>query len=487
MIPKPVRSLLLPLLAVLYPLIFLFGQNADIVSLKELWLPALAALVIGAFVYGIFLLFQRNHLKASFSALIFLIFFYLYGSIFEYSRQIDIVLVENYLLLPLVVVIAGYAGYFVTKLKRKTLASIQGILLLLLTVLVLFNVILAVPAEMRSAQGKRFQKTDVTVTTANSKKYPDIYYVVIDEYAGSELMREFWKSNHVVEFETYLRSKGFFVATQSESRTIRTVVELSSRLSLKLFPADMSDVILEKQLSECPVCQILKEYGYTTVVFNPLYPTKYRVDKEIQFEDPEVVGEVGLGVSNFNLMILDQTMLRVFSNFYRAKDKEVLRVRNMIIYSLENTPSPPGVKSPKFVLTHLIIVHTPFVFNEYGGFLDPKFKLDWNYYLGAHKYATMAFQKLVDNILNNADPDNPPVIVLQSDHGARNLKLPFLNSVILENYPEKYQKNLLNALYLPGYDTSQLTNDLDPVDTFEIILNHYLDAGVSVDRSEIEK
>ena len=92
---------------------------------------------------------------------------------------------------------------------------------------------------------------------------------------------------------------------------------------------------------------------------------------------------------------------------------------------------------------------------------------------------------LATKLLANADPDNPPVIILQSDHGARNLERKTADKIVmngyLENYPLMYMYYILNAMYLPGYDISTLPDNLAPVDTFVVVLNHYLNAGVSVD------
>jgi hypothetical protein len=115
---------------------------------------------------------------------------------------------------------------------------------------------------------------------------------------------------------------------------------------------------------------------------------------------------------------------------------------------------------------------------------------DWHYYLGQHKYTTKLMKQLITHILENADPDNPPVIILQSDHGARNLVKKTKDNIILngylENYPEKYAHDILNALYLPGYDTSSLPVDMEPIKTFEYVLNFYLHAGVSVNKTVLK-
>jgi len=71
-----------------------------------------------------------------------------------------------------------------------------------------------------------------------------------------------------------------------------------------------------------------------------------------------------------------------------------------------------------------------------------------------------------------------PIIILQSDHGARNRDAKTNFSAVLSNYPEEDAYDIMNALYLPGYDYSTLTQDIKPVNTFPIILNHYFGENI---------
>jgi hypothetical protein len=86
---------------------------------------------------------------------------------------------------------------------------------------------------------------------------------------------------------------------------------------------------------------------------------------------------------------------------------------------------------------------------------------------------------MVDKILQQYDPQNPPVIILQSDHGARNHLNRNEDSMILPNYPEKYKTLILYALYLPGYDTSSLPQDISPTATFPIVLDYLFDVKIT--------
>jgi hypothetical protein len=84
---------------------------------------------------------------------------------------------------------------------------------------------------------------------------------------------------------------------------------------------------------------------------------------------------------------------------------------------------------------------------------------------------------MIGNILSNADPKRPPVIIFQSDHGARNIDY---GSVTLDDFPEEYKTSIVFTLYIPGYDTSNLPQDIDPIDTFPIVFNYLFDDNISL-------
>jgi hypothetical protein len=78
---------------------------------------------------------------------------------------------------------------------------------------------------------------------------------------------------------------------------------------------------------------------------------------------------------------------------------------------------------------------------------------------------------MIDNILADADPDNPPVIIIQSDHGARNIKVGKPGGLSLDDYPMEFSTHILNLMYIPGYDMSQIPQDINPINTFPIVFN----------------
>jgi hypothetical protein len=187
----------------------------------------------------------------------------------------------------------------------------------------------------------------------------------------------------------------------------------------------------------------------------------------------------------FRQLFLDDTMFNAFKGYFQDNDPVEVKERDLILYTLNKATDLGDIKSPKFVYVHVLLPHLPFIFDKDGNLLPIQDIYDWHYYLGQYQYATKLGMQLLTTLLAQADPKNPPVIIFQSDHGARNLQTVARDSIVLngylENYPMEYAHDNLNALYLPGYDTSTLSTSMPPIDTMEIVLNHYLNANVSVD------
>ena len=115
------------------------------------------------------------------------------------------------------------------------------------------------------------------------------------------------------------------------------------------------------------------------------------------------------------------------------------------------------------------------MFDANGNLVDPKFHHDWNYYLGHYNFSISMAEELVSNILSQANPENLPVIILQSDHGARNLGA---SNTKLEDYPDDYKTEILYTLLIPGYDYSKISQDVKPINTFPIVFNYLFSTNI---------
>jgi len=477
---------ILPLLFGIYPILQYFSNNAKIVLFSSFIRIALLQTGIILILYGLFLVINKSKaILAANSTCVILLFFNTYGIIYNYLLELDIVRIEHYTLLPLYLLISFYLSWAITKLNEQISFIVWKILTMVLCSFTIVSLFQIIPIEIN--KNKDIDKQIVVNNDDDqdklSKTFPDIYYIVFDEFSGFQPMREYWGNTKVDELKDFLVSKGFFVAEHSYGSSIDTLHQMATRLNYKEYPFEpgQADVWFDA-IANNRVMSMVKAKGYTTIVFNEIpfgYPTAPPIISDYTFISDQISSvDIGIIFDEFGMMVADKTMLCVFSKYYKLSSPTFLNHRNMILFTASKITALEGIPSPKLVYSHLLFPHFPFMFDENGGFIDPQYYYDWNYYEGNYNYAIRIIEKIVAGIQANENLENPPIIILQSDHGARNKKTGDPNSKILQNFPEDYKTNILFALSLPGYDVSQLEQNIDPINTFPIIFNYYFDENI---------
>jgi hypothetical protein len=475
-------GLALPLLAAAFPILYLYGHNAWVLDLASLKVPLGYSLLVAALVYGLFYLITRNPPGASLSATAFMLFYFTYGFLYRLLVKPDRFPVYHFSLLPLVIALAIYAGLFTSRLKPIVAAALQNVLLVMFLTLVIYNLAVVTPVEAQKVQQEKSALIRVTgEVNHSSKQHPDIYYIIFDEFAGFPANSAYFHSNTITQFDAFLQQHHFFVASQSRAVTINTQTEMASRLNLYQYYLSDNQAITNAVLDNNKVMQVLKSYGYTTAVLNMFFQG-INADYNLPY-DPQQVS--GMAADQFRQTFFGDTMFNAFSGYFLSATAAEEKQRDLILYTLNQTANLSNLKSPKFVYTHLLLPHEPYIFDQNGNLLPPEDNYDNHFYQGQYEYTAKVAEDLVTKLLAKADPANPPVIILQSDEGARNIQRRDQNNVILggvmENYPIDNAYYILNALYLPDFDTTGLSTNLPPIDTFVIVLNHYLSAGIAAD------
>ena len=472
LIYPPVSALLFGL----YPVLYFYHKNVSLVLFSSFWRILVIYLVLILLVYLICLLLtRRNAIKAANAASVFLLFFNTYGIFYRFLLEKDLVAARHYTLLPLYIFIAIYLAWGVTRLKKRDSLTVWRATALIFGVFTVVGIIGIIPVEVEKSRRQQAQYVpEEIVNPASSENYPDIYYLIFDEFTGLKAMREYWKAPEVEPFKAYLKDKGFYVIEDSHGTSTATLHQMSIRLNYTQYP-DLKNKEEEyyELIASNKVMSYLKSKGYTTVVFDEvswLYPTMPTIHADYLYElDPSDNSDFGMIFDDFGVLITDNTMFYALSQYYQLEDFGYRPHRNMILSTVERVGNMQDVASPKFIYSHLMIPHRPYLFDAQGNAVDSEFYRNWDYYQGYWVYATGIIEQMVENILADADPQNPPVIILQSDHGAR---------LHRDGYTFDYQSNILYAVYMPGFDTSTLSQDENPVNTFPLIFNHYFGENI---------
>lgn len=510
------RSGLLPainiVLFAIYPVLFLYAHNVEQVVLKQLVLPVLLSLLLSAVFFSVWIFILKNVHKAGLATVIFTILFWNYGLLYLGASRIPGL--HHWHLIPLVLVIYGHLVWFITKAKKQqTLKNLTTIFLLPVSLLVIINIVIIFPVEVKkvNVENKYRHNLRPGMKTVAGTNFPDIYFIILDEFPNTEVVKqEFGYDNST--FTDYLKDQGFYIAEKSVTRYIYTEWVIASILNLEYVtpPVDkqlfldffmdprkvadkeklkmlesISPVDVAQKMNHNYVTAYLKERGYKVIVLEG-YPT-YKMDNAdifVSYMDIRQKKEsVGL-TDAFYLALYKKTMLfpfDMFSKIDQAYSINDFATRYIFQYL---TTDMKEFKSPKFVYAHIMSPHAPFVFDREGNSRGPVYPPESNppeyltaknnengAYLDQYLYVCNQVEKIVTTIIKQ-HPGNPPVIIVQSDHGPRP------HQVYLKDKANAFR--VFNAIYFPDGDYRDLHQNIATVNTFRVVLNKYFEENLKL-------
>jgi hypothetical protein len=467
-----------PILFAAFPILFLYVYNISQTSASEIWLPIVISVAVTVIMWIVLTLILHSLTKAGFATSIFLVFFFSYGRFYDVLVNWGIFEPNHAYLLPAILFVWGICVYFIGRTKRDFRITTRwlNVAAVVLIAINLFNIVsYQISLDGTSESTSEESPTQTPVNPGETNNLPDIYFIVMDEYAHPDTMLK-WYDYDNSEFINSLEDKGFFIATESQTpignteRAIGGVLNMED-LTTELY-AELSQTELFKMIAYNKAADFLQSLGYQYIYFGNVHDfgrwyTYMKDSADLYFNYYE--GSATPWVSEFQEILWNTTMLRPF--YYKLIGGQYEQAqRRQILYTLEHIKTLPEVEGPKFVVAHLYCPHQPFVFGPEGQYIS---SVNWanyedkQFYLGQYIFISREIEKVVDALLEKSEI--PPIIILQSDHGLR----PHHSGIVIG--PDEWRK-ILNAMYLPGMDTSILDDNISPVNTFRLIFNNYFDA-----------
>lgn len=491
------RLVIHPLFFGAFPVLFLYAQNADEARVADVFVPLLwcggGALAL-CLVLGLVL---RNFRKAGIIATATTFLFLSFGHFVRALPEFEYKMSESVLGPNLLILIASFVLLFVivrsTLKTHRTLATLTSYLNLIGLGLVLLEVLhggAALAMRKDAGEGRHL----ILSQAAGTERKPDIYYIVMDGYGRSDMLRRLFEYDNS-EFIAKLREMGFFVADSGYTNYPQTLLSLGSTLNLDYvenigeFPRSSADRNpLAEKVAENRVMKFLSSQGYTTVGFRTAYGGTDLKTFDRRFS-------MSWSTNEFESMLVSTTPVPIFAPSNRSP---FATHRKRISYVLDKLSELSDVTSPKFVFAHIVCPHPPFVFDADGDAIEtdkPWTVADGSHlvtdsagaveykrlYRGQITYITKRLLKTVTKLIDKTR-DNPPVIILQADHGPGSELL--WGNWVKSNLRERF--GILNAYYLPGLPGNVLYHEITPVNTFRVVLNQYFGTGLKLleDRHE---
>jgi hypothetical protein len=472
-----------PLLFAMFPFLAFYAQNFGKTPLEQIVEPLGRALIGTAAVWLVFLALTRQVRKAAFAASVLVLPFFAYGHIVLLLPK---VLQE----MPWLPASAGLLGTvailaFIMRIREPLYDTTSGLnvaaVVLLLpscwTILVGVSAVgyrlpQYIPRGVTLSPGRATVTVDRHLSEA-AKDTPDVYYIVLDAYGRADRLQTYYGYDNTA-FLQALEARGFFLARRSEPNYNQTPLCLASALSMNYLEAPagqkLSPEILRQKVDDSAVAAYLRTRGYHYVdVASGLEESRVDTADLVLNDEPDlsiVAGQV-LGMTAFGLIPSQQK---------GRYDRHRRRLNGGFTHVAEVAALP----YPKFVFTHILAPHPPFVFGPNGEAINPKGVLNLSDasellqqitkdeyrrgYIAQLQYVNKRTLEAVDAILRQSK--HRPIIIIQGDHGSR-MNLDW-ESLARTDLREPFAN--LNAYLVPDKVRLDLTDKITPINSFRIIL-----------------
>ncbi len=451
----------------IYPVIALavFNQSqiGIVYSIRVLIFTIIAAFLIGAIAKFVY---RSNH-KAGLANTVIALLFSTYGHLYLKIESMSLgglVVGRHRFLIIIWLFIAFVLLWSITKLPNKFNAVVSALnaasLILILIPMVRGGIYLV--QNNTSNHDNNIEAASVIKQEKNN--LPDIYFIVLDAYNRQDLLKEnyAYDNSGLIDF---LKSKGFYVASCSQSNYNHTWFSISTSLNLDylsaIFP-NGKDVRPVPLIKHSLLRQQLEELGYKTVAFETGYAFTEITDADYYFQPEGEVNLINLFTGKMNAFELLYGQTTAASAILELRgislaDMKSQIKRDRMEYIYRQMLTVPEMAGPKFVYAHIDTTHPPFVYSaddinpDTINFLHPAFDTLGGQSKGygyALAYSDSKIPRIINNILEKSK--TPPIIILEGDHG------PFLRSDFTENLSN------LTAVYLGGKSTKSVLSDDHP-------------------------
>jgi len=469
-----------PFLFSIFPIIFIFAMNSQEIKFEEV-LKLL--LIILSITLGIVLalgLVFRNKKAAGFVVSIGFVLFFSYGHI--YNLVTSSLEVRHFFIISIFVAFFIISIYYFVKTKRKLnnatkIANTIGVLLVAIS---------AVNIISDNIQGNysldivsTFQ--DVKAVTSQISDKPDVYYIILDAYAGEDTLNDYFGYSNK-EFISFLDENNFYVVPSGQSNYGTTAQSLASSLNMELLNCVEGSEGIREAFAGAESClspsaayqminnnKVMKKFyeeGYIIInSYSGLEPTR---DFDIAYSN--LCGRYsGIMNSELTITVIGNSIL---NPIYVKLFEDVKREQILCVLSELEEVHHRYDKSI-FVFSHLMLPHSPYVFGPNGEAVSPeKLEARWEGlesdkegYLNQLKFTNKKFKQIITGILDESEI--PPIIIIQADHGLK-AKMEDLFNPTNKEFQERF--SILNAYYIPSKKELPYQN-ITPVNSFRIVIN----------------
>ncbi len=462
--------LIYPFLLAFYPIFALRNHNIIYVDLftilRTLILVTAATLVIGVILYS----FTRDLAKSTIIVSLVIIFFLSYGHFYilleaSFGSPVrHLYLAGTGILVFLVITIIILKNRPAARVLAQFLAAVSVVLL----VIALFESLRYDIGEYRATIAAA-QNVAPNTTSRVDEDLPDVYLIIVDAHTRSDVLKSRYEYDNSV-FVRALNEMGFYVATCSQSNYASTKLALFSSMYGDYIQNIVAEGEILPPLKSSALNQTLRALGYKTITYENRARGHFDLKEDIRLSRNQMAfGKFDLrgGISEFEKMVIDTSFLRFLVDTELIPgfdadtivDWEFREHHYQTHYILSDLGRVPDIPGPKFVFAHIMVPHSPFIFNPDGSYQRRVNSIDG--YRSNVQFIDNQLPSTLQNIIEKSE--TPPIIILMGDHG------PSTNRTITR----QMRMAILSAYLVNDAAKVQLYPSITPINALRIMLNSH--------------
>ena len=456
------------------PFLIIFIFNISQFRPIDLFFPTLLGLIPTTILWIALTFFFKNTNKSGLIVSVTVLSFFLYGHIFERFNEIipSWGIPHIIFLTPFLLIIIMCFSYCL-----KTTRKLNNVTFILNVMSITLIAVSAIPLISHDFNPQYDFNDDISISTEfvlsdNLEKYPDIYYIILDSYAGEEILNDSFNYDND-EFINFLDSNGFHILKQTTSNYPISFLSISSALNMQYVNFLTEEVGIESRdrtlaynlFHNNRLMQLFESNGYSTVNFNSSWgPTV-----ALEIADQNLCTQE-VFLSELYIVVMSMSMLKpVYVDLFLPTDRE----RVTCVFS-ELPELQFQTEKPLFVFGHIMLPHGPYVWGPNGEHkkINTLNKLevveDKQGYIDQLIFTNKMVQEMIEKIIKN--DKRSEIIIIQSDHGTNYMLLDWKNPTEQMQYE---RLSNINYIMLPDVNDNLLEDTLTPVNVFRVLLNNY--------------
>lgn len=475
-----------------YPVSLLFFHNIDNLEFSQIVLPLLIVWITSILLFLLLKLLKLigiNIDNVELSVPIIAIIIFNYGRIHLFFSQSDTYYVHigrHRILLILFGFISILLLLIIAKITNTLWIKFIYTFLILFNLTPIFSILSFNEIEINNNHNN-----SKALEISKSDNDPDIYFIILDMYPSNKVLNSYFKYDNS-DFTNKLKSIGFNIFENSMSNYSRTILSLSSTLNMEYHNHNKLEKLnsesieyLNNKIDNNQVSNFLISRGYEYYYYDGGY-FRYNKEKKQQYymsynTENFFLADKSSSDNNFFLLFINSSILKPFSENIKFISSEIYRKK--INYVFESLPKINLKKNKKFVISHIISPHPPYLFDSTGKkiFFEEKCNNENFFFINQLKNLNNRLSKLLYTI-TKTKTGRDKIIILQGDHGSRMI-VPNNKFNFKENWTQEAFGNL-NAILYQKKGANIKVPYCSPVNTFRYIFNKQFNKNLSLLKDE---